>query len=92
MADETPPPAPERPGTAVPGRTTPVLRLRDVSVRFGKQDVLRGITLDILPHQTLCVIGESGCGKTVLLKLIVGLLHPTEGEVLFEGKSVGTMT
>ena len=70
----------------------PVLQLRNVSVRFGKQEVLQDITLDILPHQTLCVIGESGCGKTVLLKLIVGLLQPTEGEVLFEGQSVGKMT
>ena len=71
---------------------TSILQLRNVSVRFGKQEVLQGIDLDILPHQTLCVIGESGCGKTVLLKLIVGLLHPTDGEVLFEGRSVGKMT
>jgi len=62
----------------------PVIQLRGVSVRFGTQAVLRGIDLDIRPHQTVCVIGESGCGKTVLLKLIVGLLRPTEGEVLFE--------
>lgn len=63
----------------------PVIQLRGVSVRFGANAVLRAIDLDILPHQTVCVIGESGCGKTVLLKLIVGLLRPTEGEVLFEG-------
>lgn len=87
-----PPPTLESPGTIVPGPPAPVLQLRNVSVSFGKQDVLRDITLDILPHQTLCVIGESGCGKTVLLKLIVGLLFPTEGEVLFEGKSVAAMT
>src|SRR5438874_646263 len=64
----------------------PVIQLRGVSVRFGQQAVLRGIDLDIRPHETVCVIGESGCGKTVLLKLIVGLLRPTEGEVLFEGR------
>ena len=63
----------------------PIIRLRGVSVRFGPQSVLRAINLDITRNQTLCVIGESGCGKTVLLKLIVGLLQPTEGEVLFEG-------
>ena len=62
----------------------PVIRLRGVSVQFGTQQVLRSIDLDIGRQQTLCVIGESGCGKTVLLKLIVGLLRPTEGEVLFE--------
>src|SRR5258708_7184411 len=62
----------------------PVIRLRGVSVRFGPQSVLSGIDLDIGRRQTVCIIGESGCGKTVLLKLIVGLLKPTEGEVLFE--------
>ncbi|HEX4609534.1 MAG TPA: ATP-binding cassette domain-containing protein [Urbifossiella sp.] len=66
----------------------PVIQLRGVSVRFGRQPVLRGIDLAIDPHQTVCVIGESGCGKTVLLKLLVGLLKPTEGDVLFEGGSV----
>ncbi|HUR55475.1 MAG TPA: ATP-binding cassette domain-containing protein, partial [Gemmataceae bacterium] len=101
MMNETPPdiaagnpavPSDAEERRASPALSEPVLQLRTVSVRFGKQEVLQDITLDILPHQTLCVIGESGCGKTVLLKLIVGLLQPTEGEVLFEGKSVGKMT
>lgn len=65
---------------------TPVVQLRGVTVRFGAQTVLKDIDLDIRPQDTLCVVGESGCGKTVLLKLIVGLLKPTVGEVLFEGK------
>jgi phospholipid/cholesterol/gamma-HCH transport system ATP-binding protein len=64
---------------------SPILQLRGVGVRFDRQEVLRGVDLDIGRHQTVCVIGESGCGKTVLLKLIVGLLKPTAGEVLFEG-------
>lgn len=61
-------------------------------MRFGVQPVLAGIDLDILPQDTLAVIGESGCGKTVLLKLIVGLLKPTTGEVLFEGKPLHTLS
>ena len=69
----------------------PVIQLRGVSVRFGKQPVLRDLSLDIAPHQTVCVIGESGCGKTVLLKLLVGLLTPTTGEVRFEGKPLAAM-
>jgi phospholipid/cholesterol/gamma-HCH transport system ATP-binding protein len=66
----------------------PAIRLRTVSVQFGRQPVLRGIDLDIARHQTVCIIGESGCGKTVLLKLIVGLLQPTGGEVFFEDTSL----
>ena len=70
----------------------PLIQLRGVSVRFGRQEVLRGIDLDILPHQSVCVIGESGCGKTVLLKLLVGLLQPSDGEVFFEGRSLKSHT
>lgn len=79
MADEMPP-------------APPVVQLRGVSMQFGAQPVLAGIDLDIRPQDTLCVIGESGCGKTVLLKLIVGLLQPTTGEVLFEGKPLHTLS
>src|SRR5438067_4069421 len=75
---------------AVDTEQSPLIQLRGVSVRFGRQEVLRGIDLDILPHQSVCVIGESGCGKTVLLKLLVGLLEPTAGEVLFEGRSLSS--
>ena len=69
----------------------PLIQLRGVSVRFGRQQVLRNLQLAIEPHQTVCVIGESGCGKTVTLKLVVGLLTPTTGEVLFEGKRVSEL-
>ena len=68
----------------MPDSPSPLIQIRGVSMRFGTQTVLHGIDLDIFPQDTLCVIGESGCGKTVLLKLIVGLLKPTAGEVLFE--------
>ncbi len=70
----------------------PIIEFRGVSVRFDRQQVLTGIDLAVNSHETLCVIGESGCGKTVLLKLIVGLLQPTEGEVLIEGTSLKTLT
>jgi phospholipid/cholesterol/gamma-HCH transport system ATP-binding protein len=55
---------------------------------FDGQHVLRDISFDIQTGQTLAVIGESGCGKTVLLKLIIGLLRPTAGRVLFDGKAL----
>ncbi len=74
------------------GAIGPVVSLRGVSVRFGRQQVLRRVSLDIRPHETLAVVGESGCGKTVLLKLIVGLQRPTEGEVLFEGRPLSKMS
>ncbi len=70
---------------------TPLLRLVGVSVRFGKQTVLSNIHLDVYRGETLALIGESGCGKSVTLKLIVGLLQPDEGEVYFEGRNLREM-
>ncbi len=68
--------------------TEPLIRLRGVSVRFGRQQVLSNVHLDVFAGETMALIGESGCGKSVTLKLIVGLLKPTDGEVFFEGKPV----
>jgi phospholipid/cholesterol/gamma-HCH transport system ATP-binding protein len=64
----------------------PLISLQQVSMQFGAQRVLHAIDLGIARGQTIVVIGESGCGKTVLLKLIIGLLRPTVGRVLFDGK------
>jgi phospholipid/cholesterol/gamma-HCH transport system ATP-binding protein len=64
----------------------PLIAFRQVSIQFGAQRVLHGIDMDILRGQTVAVIGESGCGKTVMLKLAIGLLRPTVGRVTFDGK------
>jgi len=62
-----------------------------LSVDFGRQQVLRGIELKIPRGQTLAIIGESGCGKTVLLKTMIGLIRPTLGAVLFDGKDLARL-
>src|SRR5262245_14644428 len=69
----------------------PLISFAHVSIGFGAHDVLRDVNLDIPKGQTLAVIGESGCGKTVLLKLIIGLLAPTAGKVTFDGKVLATL-
>jgi phospholipid/cholesterol/gamma-HCH transport system ATP-binding protein len=69
----------------------PVLQVEGLSVQFGQQLVLRDISLDIPAGQTLVVLGESGCGKTVLLKTMIGLVRPSRGEVRFEGQSLSSM-
>jgi phospholipid/cholesterol/gamma-HCH transport system ATP-binding protein len=71
--------------------TPPVLRVDNLGVRFGNQQVLRDISIDLDGGETLVVIGESGCGKTVLLKSMIGLVRPTAGDVLFEGRSLARM-
>ena len=63
-----------------------LLSLDAVAVSFGPQAVLRGVSLAVRPGETVALIGESGCGKSVTLKLMVGLLTPDAGGVAFEGK------
>jgi phospholipid/cholesterol/gamma-HCH transport system ATP-binding protein len=74
------------PRPALGNPASALLALENVAVRFGPQRVLEGINLTIPGGKTLAVIGESGCGKTVLLKLLIGLLRPTVGRVRFDGK------
>jgi phospholipid/cholesterol/gamma-HCH transport system ATP-binding protein len=69
-----------------------LVRLEAVSKSFGTLRVLNGVSLDIKRGQTTVVIGPSGTGKSVLLKLIVGLLKPDRGEVYFDGARVDTMS
>lgn len=68
--------------------TDAFILLLDVHKAFEGVPVLRGVTLEVHAGETLCVIGESGCGKTVLLKHIIGLLHPEQGHVMFDGNDL----
>src|SRR5713101_1618054 len=77
-------PEPERPARA--NHSSPLLVLQQVSVQFGNHLVLHNLNLGARKGETLVVIGESGCGKTVLLKLIISLLRPTSGRALFDGR------
>ncbi|MFN5949934.1 MAG: ABC transporter ATP-binding protein [Pirellulaceae bacterium] len=63
-----------------------LVELKGVTLRFGSQTILDRIDLEIPRGQTLVVIGESGCGKTMLLKVMIRLIDPTLGEVYFDGK------
>jgi phospholipid/cholesterol/gamma-HCH transport system ATP-binding protein len=66
----------------------PLVQTRQLRVEFGRQTVLRDVSLTVPRGQTLAIIGESGCGKTVFLKTLIGLIKPTAGEVLFDGQNL----
>ena len=77
-----------KPGTAP---TNPVIELIDLSMRFRQHHVLRDITVTVRRGDTVAIIGESGCGKTVMLKLMIALLKPTRGVVRFDGRDLATL-
>ena len=55
-----------------------------VSKSFGTKEVLRDVSFDVCPGEALCILGRSGTGKSVTLKLIISLLKPDEGKIWIE--------
>lgn len=69
-----------------------MIEIKNLHKSFGDNKVLQGVDLNIDTGETLVIIGRSGCGKSVLIKHIVGLLYPDEGHVKVEGKIVDEMS
>jgi phospholipid/cholesterol/gamma-HCH transport system ATP-binding protein len=65
-----------------------MIRLIDVHRSFGSQQVLSGVNLRVQKGEILTIIGRSGSGKTVLLRLIIGLVQPNRGQILIEGTDI----
>jgi phospholipid/cholesterol/gamma-HCH transport system ATP-binding protein len=66
----------------------PLLSMRGVCKSFGDQVIYRDLDLDVRKGETLCLIGPSGVGKSVLMKMVIGLLHADAGEIWFDGQDV----
>ena len=71
--------------------TPPAIELRKVSLAFGNETLLRDVSFSVRAGETLVLIGPSGHGKSTLLKLMGGLLTPTRGEVMIEGRDLQKM-
>lgn len=69
-----------------------MIEIKNLKKSFGNKVVLKGVNLNIEKGKTTFVIGASGCGKSVLLKLIIGLLKPDEGEIFIEGEEITKMS
>jgi phospholipid/cholesterol/gamma-HCH transport system ATP-binding protein len=68
-----------------------MIRADNLWKSFGSQEVLRGASFEVQPGEFVALIGCSGCGKSVLLKLLVGLLQPDRGRIWVAGKDVATL-
>ena len=88
--------------TTTAGEATPIIFLDDVHVTFktrtgsifhpNKVQAVKGITLKLMPGQTLGIVGESGCGKSTTANVMCGLQKPTSGRVFFKGRDVTNRT
>ncbi|MFQ5356581.1 MAG: ABC transporter ATP-binding protein [Mariprofundaceae bacterium] len=67
--------------------TRPLIRIRGLCKAFDDRIVLKDLDLDIMPEESMVVIGQSGIGKSVLIKCILGLLIPDKGEVVVDGEN-----
>ncbi len=65
-----------------------MITIKNLRRTFGKQEVLKGLSLNIPSGKITTIVGQSGCGKSVLLKHIIGLLKPESGEVLINGDDI----
>jgi len=84
----TPPEPRDQPATRERTKRPLSIEVRDLAFRYGENDpwILDGVNFRIEPGESVAISGESGCGKTTLLKLMAGLLTPTRGELLVDGE------
>jgi NitT/TauT family transport system ATP-binding protein len=76
-----------------PTQETPICELKAVHKSFDRGGgkplrVLEDITLDIRANEVLCLLGQSGCGKSTILRILAGLIPPTGGQVLYHGRAL----
>ena len=69
-----------------------IIELKDLNKSYGKNHVLRGLTLSYEEGQIIGLLGPNGCGKTSLIKILTGLIHDYEGTVLIDGQAPGVYT
>ncbi len=65
-----------------------MISIKNLRKSFGALEVLRGVSIDIADGETVAIIGRSGCGKSVLLKHIIGLMKPDAGEIIVDGVNI----
>lgn len=69
-----------------------MIQVRGLHKSFGDNHVLKGLALEIQTGEALVIIGRSGCGKSILLKIIMGILEPDEGSVVIDGVDIFSLT
>ena len=66
-----------------------MIRIDSVSLQLNKRQILNNISLELHPGKIYGLVGNNGCGKTMLMKCICGFVHPTGGQIQADGKVIG---
>jgi phospholipid/cholesterol/gamma-HCH transport system ATP-binding protein len=69
-----------------------IISLRNLRVSYGDREILHGINFDVMPGETLVILGGSGSGKSTLLRTLVGLERPRSGEIWLKGKNIAAIS
>src|SRR4029453_8658787 len=70
------------------GMTVPILSVTDLQAGYGSSQVVKGLSLEVGRGEIVTLLGRNGMGKTTTLKAIMGIIRPTSGTVLFNGRAV----
>jgi branched-chain amino acid transport system ATP-binding protein len=83
---------PQQAAPQPPASTKALLELRNVSTNYGPVEVLRNINLEARPGEIVCLLGPNAAGKSTTLKTILAMVSPYEGDVIFDGERIDTLT
>jgi branched-chain amino acid transport system ATP-binding protein len=72
-------------------RPGPLIRVEDIHTYYGKSHILHGVSLEVGKAEVVGLLGRNGVGKSTTLKAIAGLVHPSQGEVRFEGRPISRL-
>jgi branched-chain amino acid transport system ATP-binding protein len=77
--------------SAIPASSTPLVRVEALHTYYGKSHILHGVSLEIAPGEVVGLLGRNGVGKSTTLKSIMGMVLPSQGQVLLEGAPITGM-
>jgi len=67
---------------------TPLVRIEGIHTYYGKSHILHGVSLEVGPGEVVGLLGRNGVGKSTTLKTVMGLVHPSQGTIVFEGRTI----
>ena len=68
--------------------TNPIIQMKNIEKHFGPVIALAGVSLDVIPGECHCLLGDNGAGKSTFIKTMSGVHKATKGEIFFEGKAM----